>query len=95
MLELGAASDEAHKILGRDVAASKADMVFLYGKETEVAAGVMAGGQVPYHYTDIMSILSRKVTEYVRGGDLVLLKGSRGCALEQLTGVLIKDGGPF
>jgi UDP-N-acetylmuramyl pentapeptide synthase len=24
----------------------------------------------------------------VRGGDLVLLKGSRGCALEQLSGML-------
>ncbi|GHU85139.1 UDP-N-acetylmuramoyl-tripeptide--D-alanyl-D-alanine ligase [Spirochaetia bacterium] len=95
MLELGAASGEAHKKLGRELAASKADMVFLYGKETEAAARVMAGGQVPCHYTDTMSILSRKVAEYVRGGDLVLLKGSRGCALEQLTGVLIKDGGPF
>jgi UDP-N-acetylmuramoyl-tripeptide--D-alanyl-D-alanine ligase len=91
MLELGESSQAAHEKLGRELAASGADMVFLYGRETEAAAEAMhAGGQkVPLFYTDTMNSLASSLSEYVRDGDLVLLKGSRGCALEQLTDVLI------
>ncbi|MDR2052608.1 MAG: UDP-N-acetylmuramoyl-tripeptide--D-alanyl-D-alanine ligase [Treponema sp.] len=95
MLELGDASRAAHEKMGRELAASGADMVFLYGRETETAAEVMAAGTEgrtpPLFYTDSMDSLSSSLADYVRDGDLVLLKGSRGCALEQLTGVLIAD----
>jgi UDP-N-acetylmuramoyl-tripeptide--D-alanyl-D-alanine ligase len=96
MLELGEASRAAHEKLGRELAASCADMVFLYGRETEAAAGSMTGDggngggrKIPLFYTDTMNSLASSLSEYVRDGDLVLLKGSRGCALEQLTDVLI------
>jgi hypothetical protein len=36
-----------------------------------------------------MDELKRKAARYIRSGDLVLLKGSRGCALEQLTDTLL------
>jgi UDP-N-acetylmuramoyl-tripeptide--D-alanyl-D-alanine ligase len=81
--------------MGRELAASDADMVFLYGRETEAAAEVMAaraeGRKVPLFYTDDMDSLASFLADYVRDGDLVLLKGSRGCALERLTDVLIAD----
>jgi UDP-N-acetylmuramyl pentapeptide synthase len=35
-----------------------------------------------------MEDLEAALENYLRPGDLVLLKGSRGCALEQLTDVL-------
>jgi len=35
-----------------------------------------------------MDELSRKLDSFVKASDLVLLKGSRGCALEVLTEVL-------
>ncbi|MDR1351697.1 MAG: UDP-N-acetylmuramoyl-tripeptide--D-alanyl-D-alanine ligase [Treponema sp.] len=93
MLELGEASRAAHEGMGRELAASGADMVFLYGRETEAAAEAMRsraeGRKIPLFYTDVMDTLASSLADYVRDGDLVLLKGSRGCALEQLTDVLI------
>ncbi|MDR3166988.1 MAG: UDP-N-acetylmuramoyl-tripeptide--D-alanyl-D-alanine ligase [Treponema sp.] len=94
MLELGDCSGEAHERLGRFLAASRADRIYLYGKETRAAAEVLERtfSETPasYFYTDSMEELSRSVGDYIRPGDLVLLKGSRGCALEKLTGVLTR-----
>jgi UDP-N-acetylmuramoyl-tripeptide--D-alanyl-D-alanine ligase len=115
MLELGDKTREAHEELGRLLAASRADRVFLYGPETAAAAlameKVMAAGEggnpaegsrslrdgpaesqriLPFH-TDTMDILSRALEDYVRPGDLVLLKGSRGCALERLSSALLES----
>ncbi|MDR0624754.1 MAG: UDP-N-acetylmuramoyl-tripeptide--D-alanyl-D-alanine ligase [Treponema sp.] len=89
MLELGENSREAHEALGRALAASRADMVFLFGEETEAAAEALgrAGGKA-YYYTGNMGELAGALEAYIRPGDLVLLKGSRGNALEQLSGVL-------
>jgi UDP-N-acetylmuramyl pentapeptide synthase len=64
-------------------------MVFLFGKETEIAAAVLASAQVPYFHTNKINDLSLAIDSYIIPGDLVLLKGSRGCALEQLTAMLI------
>jgi UDP-N-acetylmuramoyl-tripeptide--D-alanyl-D-alanine ligase len=93
MLELGASSAGAHAVIGRRLASSKADMLFFYGPETVSAAEVLAGAgeggrKIPFFHTDIMNELSQVLADFIRSGDLVLLKGSRGCALEQLTDVL-------
>ncbi|MCL1836282.1 MAG: UDP-N-acetylmuramoyl-tripeptide--D-alanyl-D-alanine ligase [Treponema sp.] len=88
MLELGEASRKAHEDAGRLLLGSKADMVFLYGKETAAVAEVLRGGAARFSHTCDMDELSRAVGGYVRDGDLVLLKGSRGCALERLCSVL-------
>jgi UDP-N-acetylmuramoyl-tripeptide--D-alanyl-D-alanine ligase len=90
MLELGEKSPKAHETLGRLLAESKADMVFLYGKEIKPAAGILKESNVPFvMHTCDMSELSRTLDSCIHGGDLVLLKGSRGCALERLCAVLI------
>ncbi|MDR1411951.1 MAG: UDP-N-acetylmuramoyl-tripeptide--D-alanyl-D-alanine ligase [Spirochaetaceae bacterium] len=95
MLELGEASRAAHERMGGELAASGADMVFFYGRETEAAAEEMGaraeGRKIPLFYTDVMDTLASSLADYVQDGDLVLLKGSRGCALEQLTDVLVAD----
>jgi UDP-N-acetylmuramoyl-tripeptide--D-alanyl-D-alanine ligase len=96
MLELGAASQKAHEELGKALAASRADMVFLFGEETAAAAGVLKSSGpkgFPFFYTGRMDELSRSLEEYIRPGDLVLLKGSRDCALEGLTDMLLGRGG--
>ncbi|MDR1587519.1 MAG: UDP-N-acetylmuramoyl-tripeptide--D-alanyl-D-alanine ligase [Treponema sp.] len=92
MLELGNNSREAHERVGRLLAASKADMVFLYGKETAAALNAAAGAPVFRHYTK-MPELSGALDARIRRGDLVLLKASRGCALEQLTDTLLGAAG--
>jgi UDP-N-acetylmuramoyl-tripeptide--D-alanyl-D-alanine ligase len=89
MLELGENSQSAHEAAGRALAASRADMVFLFGEETEAAAEALArAGGKAYFYTADIAELAEALEAYVRPGDLVLLKGSRGNALEQLSGVL-------
>ena len=93
MLELGDISREAHAALGRRLADSRGDMVFLFGEEMRAAADVLEEAAlqkttVPVFYTRDMGELSRGLDEFIGSGDLVLLKGSRGCALENLTEIL-------
>jgi len=88
MLELGDTSFASHTRLGALLAESKADKVFMFGKEIEAAASFMTGKTKPYYYTDDIEKLSAALDSYVQTGDLVLLKGSRGCALERLTEML-------
>ncbi|MDR2536105.1 MAG: UDP-N-acetylmuramoyl-tripeptide--D-alanyl-D-alanine ligase [Treponema sp.] len=92
MLELGAESSRMHEMVGRRLAASKADLVCLYGKETQAAAEALhTAPQVPFFYTDSMEELSSYLSNCRRSGDMVLLKGSRGCALEGLTDTLLPE----
>jgi UDP-N-acetylmuramoyl-tripeptide--D-alanyl-D-alanine ligase len=96
MLELGANSEEAHEKIGKLLSKSSADMVFLFGEETQAvakalrAAAVLAKASevIPFYHTVKIDELSRALDAYIKAGDLVLLKGSRGCALERLTGML-------
>ena len=41
-----------------------------------------------YFYTSNIDELSAELDRYVKPGDLALLKGSRGCALERLSEML-------
>ncbi|GHU51412.1 hypothetical protein FACS1894200_11550 [Spirochaetia bacterium] len=85
MLELGALSDGAHENLGRQLEESQAARVFLYGAETKPAMTILAQTKrIPCFYTDNMNDLKAELAQFVCPGDLVLLKGSRGCALEQV-----------
>ncbi len=93
MLELGEYSEPSHKKIGEALAASRAGKIFLFGKETRPALKVLEeSGKIPVFYTADMEVLSQAVSEYVQTGDFVLLKGSRGTALEKLTDVLIISG---
>jgi len=89
MLELGAASDEAHAELGKRLACSKAGLVFLFGEEMRVAARALEGA--PFFHTCDKYELSRQLDLSLKSGDLVLLKASRGCELEVLTGVFLGE----
>jgi UDP-N-acetylmuramoyl-tripeptide--D-alanyl-D-alanine ligase len=90
MLELGEASVSLHEKIGEALAESKADKVFLFGKETLPALRVLKEAKnISVFYTDDMNVLSQVISDYVKSGDFVLLKGSRGTALETLTDVLI------
>ncbi|MDR3172028.1 MAG: UDP-N-acetylmuramoyl-tripeptide--D-alanyl-D-alanine ligase [Treponema sp.] len=93
MLELGEVSQAAHEQIGRYVLSSKADMVCFFGPETQASLGVVESGGVLHiscFHTNSMDALSAFLARFVRPGDLVLLKGSRACALERLTEVLME-----
>jgi len=89
MRELGEDSRAAHEDLGRLLSGSKAGLVFLFGDEIRPAAEFLKNGALSYTHTCDIDELSRALNAYVRDGDLVLLKGSRGCALERLSAALV------
>jgi UDP-N-acetylmuramoyl-tripeptide--D-alanyl-D-alanine ligase len=93
MLELGESSFEAHLNLGRRLASSRGDMIFLFGEEIRPAADELSGSMRPFSHTTGMGELSKALDAFIRPGDLVLLKGSRGCALETLTEILTGERG--
>ena len=86
MLELGEASARAHADLGDQIAAAEPDAVFLFGEETAATAQVLAaaGYRRPLLWTTWYDELETAVLNCVRRGDTVLLKGSRGVALDRL-----------
>jgi UDP-N-acetylmuramoyl-tripeptide--D-alanyl-D-alanine ligase len=92
MLELGGESEAAHCSLGKRLARSRADAVYLFGPETEVRPELK--NAKPAHRFDDMEDLSRALASATRKGDLVLLKGSRGTALERLTDLLAPSPQP-
>jgi UDP-N-acetylmuramoyl-tripeptide--D-alanyl-D-alanine ligase len=88
MLELGDASAPEHKKLGASLAECKADKVFLFGKEIKAAVPLLQDKGKDFCYVNEINALSSSLNAYVKKGDLVLLKGSRGCALERLSEML-------
>ena len=93
MLELGDVSEKAHADLGKRLCSCKAGMVFLFGEEIQAAAEIMKkeAADLPLLYTKDRDELSRALDSSVKSGDLVLLKGSRGCELETLTAMLLGE----
>jgi UDP-N-acetylmuramoyl-tripeptide--D-alanyl-D-alanine ligase len=90
LLELGSETEEALRKAGGAAAAAGADSVFLFGSSLEILkeATLQAGypGRIQL-FTD-MSLLEAALSSYLKSGDLVLLKGSRGSALERLDSII-------
>jgi len=91
MLELGEMSRAAHCQLGSLLSESCADGIFLFGCEIEAAVPFLCGKTV--FYTKKIEELSAVLEGFLQKGDLVLLKGSRGCALERLTEKILTGDG--
>ncbi len=96
MKELGESSSKEHRLLGRKAALSKAEAVFFFGEETlesfmEAKALNTASKARIFHSLD-MEELADLVLAYLVEGDLVLLKASRGMALERLADRLANAG---
>ena len=94
MLELGEFSQKAHSDIGKELAVSKADFIFLFGEETKATAetlnACLSKDRKPPHvfHTCDMDELSMALGNEVTKGDLLLVKGSRACHLEKLSSVL-------
>ena len=87
MRELGAEAARAHRELGTAAAAANLDTLFLLGEHAEeVRAGAEAAGMAPDRIVVAQSheALAARLQSHCRSGDLVLLKGSRGAAMEEV-----------
>lgn len=82
MLELGEQSKDLHAGLAE--LSDCADFFFLYGREMRYCAKAMRERDIPVFHSENKEELTRNLLENVRGGDLILFKGSRGMKMEEI-----------
>jgi UDP-N-acetylmuramyl pentapeptide synthase len=90
MLELGAIADDAHREVGREVAALPADELIGVGRAMQLAveAAREAGLGEARHLTTFEDTVAHLLKRVV-AGDLVLVKGSRGMRMERVVDALV------
>ncbi len=92
MLELGEVSKSAHYGVGKKAAENKIDAVFTYGERSkETAKGATDGGVAFVKSFDDKQLLSKELSAFLREGDAVLFKASRGMKLEDVIYSVYKD----
>lgn len=93
MKELGAESEALHRRLGAEAALLEVDALFFFGAEAETAYAscIAAGFPAKAVWTDDFDGLAKLVDDYVKPGDLVMLKGSRSNRLERLRELWFKS----
>lgn len=92
MLELGESSLKSHKRVCEMAANSKAQYVFLFGREFLEASQGINWKNVEHQNFDSMEVLANVLLSVVVPGDIVLIKGSRGVALERIYPLIEKIG---
>jgi UDP-N-acetylmuramoyl-tripeptide--D-alanyl-D-alanine ligase len=91
MLELGATSAELHRSCGREAAQSGAALIVgVQGEARSVLEGAREAGveDERLKFTPDSTEAGELVSRFVRSGDVVLIKGSRGVKLEQVLSAL-------
>lgn len=85
MAELGEASVEAHREVGRSVALLGCDGLYTIGSASrETARSARDHGMIQVHDFDSVELAADVLREEIRPGDLVLLKASRAARLERI-----------
>ncbi len=86
MKELGSSSTEIHRSVGIKAANLKPDLIYFYGEEMEDAFNTVAKlfNEKNFIYVSEYSELKTNVVNFLKNGDLVLLKGSRAMGLNRL-----------
>jgi UDP-N-acetylmuramoyl-tripeptide--D-alanyl-D-alanine ligase len=94
MLELGDLSSEMHATALRDIFAARPDVCILVGPEmTRAAQEIALNWKPPVLVTSPDSDeAARALPEYIRRGDVLLVKGSRGIATERIIAALPLPG---
>ncbi|AEC01881.1 UDP-N-acetylmuramoyl-tripeptide--D-alanyl-D-alanine ligase [Parasphaerochaeta coccoides] len=90
MKELGRYSDRAHEMIGRRLLLASPSSVFLYGTDTKKTWNILRSGGYAGQlvYSDDEHEVNRALERNIHRGDLVLVKGSRGMAMEKFLPVI-------
>jgi UDP-N-acetylmuramoyl-tripeptide--D-alanyl-D-alanine ligase len=90
MLELGAIAEDAHRDIGREIAASGADEFVGVGQFAELAvAAARHAGLDHTHHTTTFEATVAHLLKRLGPGDVVLVKGSRGMRMERVVDALV------
>ena len=92
MLELGPQSAALHRNIGRAVGDARIDRIYVAGGfATAVADGAldrqMAADRI---FTGTKEAIIEQLSDQLQAGDLILVKGSRGMAMEQVVEAIIR-----
>ena len=87
MLELGAQSPDLHAALAEDIAAGGFDLVFAAGPMMRSLADALQG-HIAVEWRGAAADLQQAVVDTVRGGDVVIVKGSNGSRMAPIVGAL-------
>jgi len=89
MNELGAHAEAAHREVGQRAAELGIGQLFAVGKMASVTAGAarQAGLARVIEFTDVEAAM-KAVKSFLKAGDVVLFKASRGCQLERVADTL-------
>jgi UDP-N-acetylmuramoyl-tripeptide--D-alanyl-D-alanine ligase len=94
MLELGERSEALHEELGAFIARQPIDLLLVYGPlSSATRRGAIRAGLAPERalHFDAREALAALLRERLRPGDHLLVKGSRGMAMERVTQILEND----
>lgn len=91
MLELGEMSRQLHTLVGEMVAECEVDALFCLGKESFYLAQRAAMLAVSVYHTEDPRELCCVMRQYLRQGDVVLFKASRGMHLEDCISVIFEQ----
>lgn len=96
MLELGPQSSVLHKQIGRTAGKARIDLLFATGRfATDVADGAMDGEMnADGIYTGTKEALIETLNQKLQPNDLVLVKGSRGMAMETVVEAICRWADP-
>jgi UDP-N-acetylmuramoyl-tripeptide--D-alanyl-D-alanine ligase len=88
MFELGDQSQDQHTKVGQKCASADLDLVFTVGTETIATDATMVDGPEHAHF-DSKEELETALQKVVKDGDKILIKGSRGMAMETIIDTLV------
>ncbi len=90
MLELGRYSYDAHKKMG-DLASDQFDLLIFVGKETKTALKeAEKKNKNLFYFDEYDDKIVDVILDFVKKGDLIFVKGSRGIALDRVVKKLLK-----
>lgn len=84
MLELGEASEKLHRMVGDYASKYHPDMLFCYGKESKFIAMQAQKNEVNVFASEDKKEIIEKIEKYIKSGDTILFKASRGMKLEEI-----------
>jgi murE/murF fusion protein len=91
MLELGEHSESMHRTIGSLTASLRLEKLFATGRFAETLAAAAIDGGMDSHdtFTGTQEEILKRITGWLGPGDWVLIKGSRGMAMERIVEKLL------